>query len=163
VHILQPEEPAPGVLAGPVQAGLVEVAQGARSLGGGQIRPDGPDPLLAGDPGPLGHGSLCIDPEFDDWLLQLKDLKGRAWIAARINSAAPGQRGNHRRISGLGSALQAQIRHDSRNHTDELALGAQHPVDFRQGRGTCLRLIFDFIFISCSHKSIAVLAFLWIL
>ena len=27
-------------------------------------------------------------PEFDDWLLQLKDLKGRARIAARINSAA---------------------------------------------------------------------------
>ena len=33
-------------------------------------------------------------PEFDDWLLQLKDLKGRARIAARINSAALGNFGD---------------------------------------------------------------------
>jgi len=32
--------------------------------------------------------------EFDDWLLQLKDLKGRARIAARINSAALGNFGD---------------------------------------------------------------------
>jgi putative addiction module killer protein len=32
--------------------------------------------------------------EFDDWLIQMKDLKGRARIAARINSAALGNFGD---------------------------------------------------------------------
>jgi putative addiction module killer protein len=39
-------------------------------------------------------------PEFDAWLHALKDLKGKARIAARINSAALGNLGDSKPVGG---------------------------------------------------------------